>query len=420
MKSHEQKHVRRLVNQSADAYEDQWLAGFTPSIVDYLVEGVAPSFRLDLFESLLDLHIFYCDQKSIAIDFEQLKQQFPEFDDAIQDAKRRHDNDVSAASIETNKDDPQSAQSTGVSEVHDSFIDDMVAGKEFGRYRIIKRLGQGAMGVVFEAEDTALSRKVALKIPSLVDNQKKTIERFEREAQAAAGVRHPNVCQIFDVGCHDGKHFLTMELIQGESLDQVLKRSSPTPRQVAKLVSKLCLGIDELHRLGIVHRDLKPSNIMVNREGHPILMDFGLARQQGTTEATELTQPGMIVGSPAYMAPEQIKKSSDASPESDIYSLGIVMYQMLTGDLPFKGEMLDVLQQVMLNDPAAPSEIKPGIHPLLEKICLKAISKDPGDRFQDMAQFASELNHFLLKKPSEETEQRPASIVATACLLVWL
>lgn len=295
----------------------------------------------------------------------------------------------------------------------------------FGRYRIEKELGKGAMGVVYLAEDSQLHRKVALKIPkrSLLENPQ-ALERFYREARMTAALRHNNICQVYDVGAIDGMHYLTMAYISGKPISTfVSKEKFPATRQVALLIRKIALALEEAHQQGVVHRDLKPSNVMLDDRGEPIVMDFGLACQVNTEKNARLTQSGAILGTPAYMSPEQVRAELDQiGPQSDIYSLGVMLYQFLTGQLPFNGPVMVVLAQVLRDDPRLPEELRPDVDRRLAAVCMKMMAKDPAKRFASMKDVAQALTAYLkMRKPPglEETmvpsaempEQRPEPLV---------
>lgn len=268
---------------------------------------------------------------------------------------------------------------------------------QFGRYRIVRKLGQGGMGAVYLAHDGQLDRPVALKVPRFTAGDGESIERFNREARTAATLQHPNLCPVYDVGDVDGRHYLTMAYIEGRSLAELIKGGEPLPEKpVADLVRKLALALEEAHSKGVVHRDLKPANIMINDRHEPVILDFGLARQVHQTDV-RLTAPGTLLGTPAYMPPEQVRGDTTAmGPRCDIYSLGVVLYELLTGQLPFQGANLGALiSQVLTTNPPLPSTCRAGISKELEAICLKAMEKDPARRFPSMAQFAGALAAFL-------------------------
>jgi serine/threonine protein kinase len=280
---------------------------------------------------------------------------------------------------------------------------------EFGRYRILKALGQGAMGVVYLAEDTQLGRKVAIKIPQLGDNRDDMrLERFYREARLAATLRHPNICPVHDVGEFQGTHFISMAYIEGRPLTAALKPDKPIPqRAAASTVRKIALALHEAHSRGVIHRDLKPANIMVDRRGEPIVMDFGLAREVNMFDQAHLTQTGAILGTPMYMSPEQVEGETSAiGPASDIYSLGVILYQLLSGQLPFYGSSTSVMAQILTQSPPNPSTHRADLDPDLEAICLKAMSKKPGERYASMNEFATALADHL-RKPKPAGTQPP-------------
>jgi serine/threonine protein kinase/HEAT repeat protein len=269
--------------------------------------------------------------------------------------------------------------------------------EQFGRYRIQKRLGQGGMGSVYLAYDTALDRRVALKVPHFnPDDGPEVLERFYREGRACAKLEHPNLCQVYDVGSHEGVPYLTMAFIDGKTLAEVLKGSKGLPqREAATIVCKLALALQEAHTRGVIHRDLKPSNVMINHRGEPVLMDFGLARRLDA-DSVRLTRVGEVMGTPAYMPPEQVNgEINTVGPPCDIYSLGVILYELLTGRQPFGGSMAVVLAQILTQKPQPPSVFRAGIDPRLEAVCLRAMQKQIGARYANMAEFAAALLDYL-------------------------
>ena len=271
-------------------------------------------------------------------------------------------------------------------------------GDTFGRYRILKTLGQGAMGSVHLAHDTQLDRKVALKIPKFsVGQDAKFIERFLREARSAATLSHPNICPVFDVGEIDGTHFITMAYIQGHPLSEFVNPDRPQrDRNVASTTRKIALALHDAHGSGLVHRDVKPANVMIDQRNEPIIMDFGLARPIDDSDDARLTKDGTILGSPAYMSPEQIEGQSDKlGPACDIYSLGVILFELLTGQLPFQGSIASIIGQVLSKEADNPDKIRSDIDPRLAAICKKALSKKIEDRFSSMQEFADALTEFL-------------------------
>jgi formylglycine-generating enzyme required for sulfatase activity/serine/threonine protein kinase/Flp pilus assembly protein TadD len=272
----------------------------------------------------------------------------------------------------------------------------------FGRYRILKQLGQGGMGAVYLALDTQLDRQVALKVPHFAATERQeVVERFLREARTMAKIRHPHLCPIYDAGEIDGIHYLTMAYLEGHLLSKYIKPGhAPPERRVAALVRKLALALHEAHTHGIVHRDLKPTNIFVDQRGEPMVLDFGLARRVASQDVA-LTQSGALLGTPAYMAPEQARGQNEAiGPRTDIYSLGVILYELLTSRRPFRGDdVLVVLGQVLTADPEPPRTHRPDLDPRLERICLKAMAKRPEDRYATMSDLAAALSDVLKSGP---------------------
>lgn len=268
--------------------------------------------------------------------------------------------------------------------------------KEFGRYRIEQELGRGGMGAVYLAHDGQLDRKVAIKIPFFRgDDDPHAVERFRREARAMATVQHANLCPVYDVGRFEKWHFLTMAYIEGQSLTERLREGTLSAAASAILLRAVALAVEKAHQAGIIHRDLKPSNIMLNSEFQPIVMDFGLARRQSAGEV-DITKSTAVLGSPSYMAPEQVEaKHDEVGPATDVYAMGVVLYQMVTGRRPFHGSMASILGQVVACDPEPPSNFCSGLPPMIDAICLKALEKQPSDRHASAAEFAEDLSRYL-------------------------
>jgi len=273
---------------------------------------------------------------------------------------------------------------------------------EFGRYQIIERLGQGAMGNVFLAHDTQLQRKVALKVPRFRDSEcQETIQRFYREARSAATLRNANICPIYDVGEIEGIHYISMAYIEGRQLSDQIDSGTRLPQQqVGVLVCKLARAVQDAHEHGVVHRDLKPSNIMIDEKHEPIIMDFGLAHQIDQEEDARLTQDGQIIGSPAYMSPEQLEgRLDEIGPACDVYGLGVILYELLTGETPFQGSLASVIGQIATKEPRKPSVLRPDVSPHLEAIWLKMMAKQIGDRYASMKDVADALTAYLASSP---------------------
>src|SRR5437763_1383379 len=241
--------------------------------------------------------------------------------------------------------------------------------QQIGRYRVLERLGAGGMGAVYRAHDPQLDRVVAIKVPLFDvprDKLEQRIQRFQREARAAAQVWHPHVCPIHDVGEHAGQPYVVMAYVEGRSLATRLAAGRfEDAAEAVTLTLQLLDALDAVHARGIVHRDLKPGNVMLDAAGRAILMDFGLARPEQDGE--HLTSDGVVLGTPSYMAPEQAAGQAERiGPWTDLYSVGVVLYQMLTGRLPFEGPPLTVLAKIVHEAPPPPRGLRPDLDPELE------------------------------------------------------
>jgi len=262
-------------------------------------------------------------------------------------------------------------------------------------YEILEKLGEGGMGVVYKARHQGLNRLVALKM-MIGGNQGRAdlLPRFRIEAEALARLRHPNILQIYDIGEVDGLPFVSLELLEGGSLDDRLAGTPQAGRSGADLVATLARAVHAAHQAGIVHRDLKPANVLFNADGVPKITDFGLAKRLESD--SRQTATGQIMGSPSYMAPEQARgQAREVGPAADVYALGAILYEALTGRPPFKGETpIDTVRQVIDNDPVLPSRLVPRVPRDLETICLKCIHKEPQKRYDSAQELADDLDRF--------------------------
>jgi len=266
-----------------------------------------------------------------------------------------------------------------------------------GRYEVQEQIGQGAMGVVYRAWDTELSRPVAIKLLRDSARTDPTLaQRFQREARAAAGLSHANVVTVYDAGDAGGQMFIAMELVEGRPLDDFLRRERD-PRAQAALIEKVARAVHHAHEQGIVHRDLKPGNVLVTRAGEPKVADFGLARPVAPGPA--LTESGQTLGTPAYMAPEQVL-GGPVSPRTDVYALGVILYEALTGSTPHTGQTaMDYYQKAVSEEPAAPRSVNPRLDAGIETIAMKAIEKEPERRYASAAAMADDLRRWLAGEP---------------------
>lgn len=244
-----------------------------------------------------------------------------------------------------------------------------------GKYKIIEVLGRGGMGIVYKAEDTKLKRSVALKFlpPELIQDEEAK-ERFVLEAQAAAALSHPNICTIHEIDEEEGKSFISMECVEGQSLRSKIEKGPLELDEVLNISLQVAEGLEEAHKKGIIHRDIKSANIMVTDKGQAKIMDFGLAKVKG---GTLLTREGTTLGTGAYMSPEQAK-GQEVDLRSDVWSLGVVIYEMLSGQLPFKGDReASILYSVVHEEPKPLKEIKRDLPPELQQIINRALKKKP-------------------------------------------
>lgn len=270
---------------------------------------------------------------------------------------------------------------------------DAVPVKTFGHYRLVGELGRGGMGVVYKAYDTKVDRFVALKVLRVEDRaESQSKERFFREARVMAQLAHPNIVRLYDHGVIEGECFFSMELVEGVTLKQ-FAGDSPSVQRVAEVMVKVGDAVHYAHRQGVIHRDLKPENIMIDRENEPIVMDFGLAKLARSD--SKISRSGMVLGTLQYMSPEQAQGHVRAIDErSDVYSLGAVLYELLTGQPPFHGASLSILYQIAEKAPPPPSKLSHLVPKDLEKICLKCLEKNKNDRYPSAAAFVDELARF--------------------------
>ncbi len=254
-------------------------------------------------------------------------------------------------------------------------------------YKILEKLGEGGMGVVFKAQDTTLDRFVALKfLPDHVKNGSTELDRFLLEAKAAASLNHPNICTIYGIEEAEGKHFIVMEFVDGQTLQE--RKSTLSQKQALDVGIQIAEGLAAAHEKGIVHRDIKPENIMIRKDGIVQVMDFGLAKLRG---ASRLTKEGSTVGTAGYMSPEQVQ-GQDTDQRSDIFSLGVLLYEMLAGQIPFKGVHETAIAYEIVNVDSPPmSSVKPDITPELDAVILECLEKDPKERAQSASQVALDL-----------------------------
>ena len=277
--------------------------------------------------------------------------------------------------------------------------------RKFGRYQILRPLGEGAMGSVYLALDTTLDRQVALKVPKTEGTANaEFMARFTREAKAAAALKHANICSVYDAGEHEGTACITMDFIDGVPLSRFIGTEKlQSVDGILQMISIIADAVGHAHGKGVIHRDLKPGNILVDADFKPHVTDFGLARRAGgPADESRITQEGLLIGTPAYMAPEQVKgEQSKVGPRSDIYSLGVILFELLTCRLPFEGKVPEMLAKVLRDDPPVPSRIRKDLTEDVDDLCLKMLQKNPERRFPSIPEVVSKIEN--LRKKLRET-----------------
>ena len=298
-------------------------------------------------------------------------------------------------------------------------------GETISHYRILSRLGAGGMGVVYEAEDTRLGRKVAIKfLPDEASADSEAVQRFLREARVVSNLNHPHICTLHDIGTHQGKQFMVMELLDGQSLKDRIARGSISVDDVLEVGAQMADALEAAHAQGIVHRDIKPANLFVTRRGTLKVLDFGVAKLGESSRGDDstalgatdqLTTMGTTIGTVSYMSPEQAR-GQDIDARSDVFSAGVVLYEMATGQLPFKGSTVaTIFEGLLTKPPAAPSQLKADVPPEFDRIIFKALEKDRETRYQGAAELRADLKRLKRDRDTGQiTAARTTPVVASA------
>jgi serine/threonine-protein kinase len=385
--------LTQLALMLRDDQRRRWQDGQRPLVETYLTDHPQlhgnPEAVLDLVYNEYLLREKAGEQPSL----EEYQKRFPDCAAVLQRQIELHNAlQANVTTVAHGNEDSQQLPSSGSLPEGGRVLDGQTLSAQFGRYRILKKLGQGGMGTVYQAHDTTLDRQVALKVIQFREQgSDSALQRFLREARAAAALAHPHLCPVYDAGEIDAVAYLTMKYVEGRSLSDWIKEEGPLEeRTAARLIALAARAMQSAHDAGVIHRDLKPSNIIVNANQEPIVIDFGLA-QRLTAAEIKLTPAGGVIGTPAYLAPEQVDSTVGAvGPRTDVYSLGVALYEVLAGEPPFQGSVYEVLNKVVKQEPPPLKAV-----PALVSICQKAMSKQPEQRFADMAEFAAALEGFL-------------------------
>lgn len=371
---------RNEIDAICDDFEYQCRTGAVPGIATFL-ERCDPTAHRELFEQLLLVDNEYRRKSSKAWSWEDYHRQFPGFSDQIESVRLKFNSQLDTV-----------GDSTRLT------CSRFVKGARIGHFELVKRLGGGGVGEVWQARDTRLQRNVALKFPRSSELSEGELHRFLREGKSAARLRHPHIVPVYEVDRDGDALFIVSEFVDGEDLKSRLSRGTMGTRIAARICCDLADALQAAHREGIIHRDLKPANILLDRNGEARLVDFGLAKW--IDDNGDVTVTGELVGTPAYMSPEQAcGEAEQIDARSDVYGLGIVLFEMITGQRPFKGDRASIVCQILSEEPPPPRRIDPSIPLGLEDICRKAISKAPQERYQTARELSEDLRRFLNDEP---------------------
>jgi len=397
---------------------EQWRSGSRVSAETYLDAFPQVAADRELAADLIYTEFLLREDRGEHPTVAEYIERFPQHADALSTQIAIHNAvcDAERVSLAGDARDSRTAELLANDAASEPARDQANAPRRIGRYDCVRLLGRGGMGEVWLAHDEQLDRNVALKLPRFSETcRDELVDRFHREARAVAKLAHPNLCVIHDVGQEDGVPFLAMQYLPGESLAYVLQCQGALPPLVAlSIARKITLALEVVHQAGVLHRDLKPGNVMFNDHDEPVVMDFGLALLRASAEriaedrcesglaldtvshareqAARLTLNGQLLGTPAYAAPEQFSGATAIlAPACDVYSLGAVLFEMLTGRTPFLGDITEIIRQIQNQRPPQPSQFNATLPPCLDPLCTKALEKDPGVRYESMSAFRTAI-----------------------------
>ena len=386
---------RAELESLAQQFQSEWLAGTRPRIADYLSQATAAD-QAAVLARLMQVEMDLQGRSGETFAFQDYRAQFPQFAEVVEAAI--------AAQLAGAKDGTlgKSAASTIAAQRSERppAAAPLEPSSRFGDYELLGEIARGGMGVVFKARQVKLNRVVAVKM--ILAGQlasEEDVRRFYSEAEAAAKLDHPGIVPVFEVNEIQGRHFFSMAFVEGKSLQERASRGPLPQREAALIVRQVARAVHYAHQQGVVHRDLKPRNILLATDGTPKVTDFGLAKR--VDGGSDLTMSGQILGTPGYMPPEQAAGRLEAvGPHSDVYSLGGVLYCLLTGRPPFQSaSVVETIKQVLETPPASPRLLNPAINRDLETVCLKCLEKDPAHRYASAAELADELDRYLDGEP---------------------
>jgi eukaryotic-like serine/threonine-protein kinase len=418
---HEDPTIRGPCPEAVIALRNQFASecrnGLQPRIEDYLLR-VPEHLRARALREFLAVEVQLAPPSQLPLDLDDYRRRFPDYVQELEEAFYRDDflaesadphslgSTVSVTDPGDGDGEKRASSWTAASSIPSlPEAPETMDGKRLGRYRIVKVLGGGAFGLVYEAFDTQLERPVALKVPSVkLFRTGRSVDVFLQEARVAAQLKHPGLVAVYDIQQTRDHLFIVQELIPGLNLAEWVARQRPSSEQFVRILIEIAEALSFLHQRRYVHRDVKPANVIIDQDGHAHVTDFGLTLH----EATQRSHAGIVSGTPAYMSPEQVRgESHRLDGRSDLWSLGVILYEWLTGSRPFGGSsMSELYGEILHREPCPPRQMEPSADPELERICLKCLAKRQSDRYAAAADLTADLQHWLAR-PATVSDGRP-------------